>query len=65
MSFLGGGGGSPTPKRPSPPPRPTGIDPLVATERERSRRAGTTLLSRGLLTEEPELRRPGLQTTLG
>ena len=69
MSFLGGGGGAPdAPKRVQPPPRVVDSADLgKQQERARQRRArgSTTLLSRGLLTQEPSTMFPQLRSTLG
>jgi len=69
MSIFGGGGSSPKPVAPTPPPRAAEITPLQVTEKERRRRAKgrSTILTGGLLTD-PRLDQPfatGLKTTLG
>lgn len=69
MSFLGGGGAPKAPelRRADPLPKPADIQPAQQQERARARRAGqgSTLLSRGVLSQEPSLFRPQLKGRLG
>ena len=71
MSFLapsGGGFKAPVPEKAPPAPQPADTElGAKVTERERRRRAGktSTLLSRGMLTENPTTYMPQMKALLG
>ena len=65
MSFLGGGASKPRVPPPAPMPVDIGAGRMVEQERAKRSRSKSTLLSRGLLSEEPELFTPRGKTLLG